>query len=61
MRVDATLTAKLTFLARVVLKGWTHLLDTDQRLFGNLFKAEEARKIRIHRFHRHLDGDAQTA
>ena len=61
MRVDATLTAKLTFLARVVLKGWTHLLDTDQRLFGNLFTAEEARKIRIHRFHQHLDGDAQTA
>ena len=47
MRVDATLTAKLTFLARVVLKGWTHLLDTDQRLFGNLFTVEEARKIAV--------------
>ena len=61
MRVDATLTAKLTFLARVALKGCTHFLDTDQSLFGNLFIVKKAQKIRIHRFHRHLDGDAQTA
>lgn len=47
MNIDATLAARLTFLARVVLKECTYLLDTDQRLFGNLFTVEEAQKIAI--------------
>ena len=47
MIINAILAARLTFLARVVLKECTHLLDTDQRLFGNLFTVEEARKIAV--------------
>lgn len=46
MKVDAPLAAKLTFLSRVVLKECVHLLDTDQRLFGNLFTLEEAQRVK---------------
>jgi hypothetical protein len=45
MRLAPTLAARLEFLSRVTLKECTHLLETDRRLFGNLFTIEEARKI----------------
>ena len=37
--------ARLAFLARVVLKLCTHLLDTDQRFFTKPFTAEEAQTV----------------
>ena len=37
--------ARLDFLVRVTQKECTHLLDTDRRLFGDLFSVEEAQKI----------------
>jgi uncharacterized protein with HEPN domain len=37
--------ARLEFLARVTEKECRHLLDTDQRLFGDLFTQEVAQRI----------------
>lgn len=45
MKLTTALAARLEFLSRVTLKECTHLLETDHRLFGNLFTIEEARKI----------------
>ena len=45
MKLEASLATRLEFLARVTVKECQHLLDTDKRLFGNLFTVEEARKI----------------
>lgn len=45
MKLEVSLAARLEFLARVTDKECQHLLDTDKRLFGNLFTVEEARKI----------------
>jgi hypothetical protein len=45
MKIAASLAARLEFLARVAEKECQHLLDTDGRLFGNLFTVEEAQKI----------------
>lgn len=45
MKITPSQTARLEFLARVTDKGCQHLLDTDTRLFGNLFTLEEAKKI----------------
>lgn len=45
MKLDAPLRERLSFLVRVTHKECAHLLDTDQRLFGNLFTMEEAKKI----------------
>lgn len=46
MRIQVSLATRLEFLARVTDRKCPHLLDTDKRLFGNLFTTvEEARKI----------------
>ncbi len=45
MKLTNSQTARLEFLARVTNKECQHLLDTDGRLFGNLFTIEEAEKI----------------
>jgi hypothetical protein len=45
MNITPSQTARLEFLARVTDKECRHLLDTDSRLFGNLFTIEEAQKI----------------
>jgi uncharacterized protein with HEPN domain len=39
------LVSRLEFLARVTEKECRHLLDTDQRLFGDLFTQEVAQRI----------------
>lgn len=45
MKITPSQSARLEFLARVTDKECKHLLDTDGRLFGNLFTVEEAQKI----------------
>ena len=45
MKITPSQTARLEFLARVTDKECQHLLDTDGRLFGNLFTIEDAQKI----------------
>lgn len=45
MKLAPALVARLEFLSRVAQKECTHLLETDRRLFGQLFTIEEARKI----------------
>ena len=49
MKVEASLVARLAFLARVTSKDCQHLTDTDQRLFASLtdqgLTVEETRKI----------------
>lgn len=45
MKMAPALVARLEFLSRVALKECKHLLDTDHRLFGQLFTIEEAGKI----------------
>ena len=45
MKITVSQTARLEFLARVTDKECRHLLDTDGRLFGELFTIEEARTI----------------
>lgn len=45
MKIAESLAARLEFLSRVTEKECRHLLDTDGRLFGNLFTIEEAQKI----------------
>lgn len=45
MKVTPAQSARLEFLARVTDKECRHLLDTDGRLFGNLFTIEDAEKI----------------
>lgn len=45
MKITPSQTARLEFLARVTDKECQHLLDTDTRLFGNLFTVEDAQKI----------------
>ena len=42
MKITASQTARLEFLARVTDKECQHLLDTDGRLFGKRFTIEEA-------------------
>ena len=45
MKFTPAQVARLEFLARVTSKECEHLLDTDARLFGDLFNAESALKI----------------
>lgn len=45
MKLLPALTARLEFLSRVTQKECAYLLDTDRRLFGNLFTIEEVQKI----------------
>ncbi len=45
MKLPAALAARLDFLSRVTAKECKHLLDTDGRLFGDLFTIEMAQKI----------------
>lgn len=45
MKLLPALTARLEFLSRVTQKECAHLLDTDRRLFSDLFTIEEARKV----------------
>jgi len=45
VRVPAPLSARLAFLARVARKECQHLLETDARLFGDLFTVQVAQKI----------------
>lgn len=45
MKLAAPLAARLEFLARVTAKECRHLLDTDGRLFGDLFTIEVAQTI----------------
>lgn len=45
MKITASQTARLEFLARVTLKECRHLLDTDGRLFSNPFTAAVAQTI----------------
>ena len=45
MKITPSQSARLEFLARVTDKECRHLLDTDTRLFGNLFTVEEAQKM----------------
>lgn len=47
MKTTPSQTMRLEFLARVTGKECQHLLDTDARLFGNLFTIEEAQKIEM--------------
>ena len=47
MKITPSQTARLEFLTRVTDKECQHLLDTDGRLFGNLFTIEEVKKIDI--------------
>lgn len=47
MKLLPALTARLEFLSRVTQKECAYLLDTDRRLFGNLFTIEEAQKIEV--------------
>lgn len=47
MKITPSQTARLEFLARVTRKECQHLLDTDGRLFGNLFTIAEAEKIEV--------------
>ena len=47
MKITPSQTARLEFLARVTHKECKHLLDTDGRLFSNLFTIEDAKKIEI--------------
>ncbi len=47
MKITPSQTARLEFLVRVTRKECKHLLDTDGRLFSNLFTIEEAKKIEI--------------
>ena len=47
MSVTPSQIARLEFLARVTDKECRHLLDTDGRLFNNLFTIEEAKNIEI--------------
>ena len=45
MKITPSQTARLEFLARVTDKACLHLLDTDGRLFGDLFTLDDARQI----------------
>ena len=45
MKFTPAQTARLEFLARVTSKECLYLLDTDDRLFGDLFSVESALKI----------------
>ncbi len=45
MKFTTSQTTRLEFLARVTDKECQYLLDTDGRLFGNLFTIEDAQKI----------------
>lgn len=47
MKITPSQTARLEFLARVTSKECQHLLDTDGRLFGNLFTIEDVKKLDI--------------
>lgn len=47
MKTTASQTARLEFLTRVTLKECKHLLDTDGRLFGDMFTIAEVKKIEI--------------
>ena len=47
MKITPSQTARLEFLVRVTHEECKHLLDTDGRLFSNLFTIEEAKKIEI--------------
>lgn len=45
MKIAAPLAARLEFLSRVAGKECTHLLDTDRRLFSDLFTIEMAQRV----------------
>ena len=45
MNITPSQTARLEFLTRVTGKECQHLLDTDGRLFGDLFTVEDAKRI----------------
>jgi hypothetical protein len=45
--IPASHQERLAFLARVTEKECVHLLQTDTRLFGNLFTVEEAQRIEL--------------
>jgi hypothetical protein len=45
VKLSTPLAARLTFLSRVTIKECTYLLDTDTRLFGDLFTAQMAQRI----------------
>lgn len=45
MKLATPLAARLEFLSRVTAKECKYLLDTDSRLFGDLFTTEMAQKI----------------
>jgi hypothetical protein len=47
MKITPSQTTRLEFLARVTDKECQHLLDTDGRLFGNLFTIEVAQQIEL--------------
>ena len=47
MSIPASQQERLAFLARVTEKECVHLLQTDTRLFGNLFTVEEAQRIEL--------------
>ena len=45
MKITPAQAARLDFLARVTDKACHHLLETDARLFGDLFTLDDARQI----------------
>jgi hypothetical protein len=45
VKLAAPLAARLEFLSRVTIKECKYLLDTDSRLFGDLFTIEMAQRI----------------
>ena len=47
MNIPASHQERLAFLARVTEKKCVHLLQTDARLFGDLFTVEDAQKIEL--------------
>lgn len=61
MKLEVSLAARLEFLARVTEKECQHLLDTDKRLFGNLFTLEEARTIAADPINEHIEDIAVFA
>ena len=45
MTLDSSQRQRLEFLCRVAQKGVTHLLNTDCRLFADLFTLEVAKQV----------------
>lgn len=54
MKITPAQVARLQFLVRVTDKECRHLLDTDHRLFGQLFTLDIARNSALQSGHAHV-------